>query len=450
MIDEDLIRATITSILRPRDAFADLFAEQTSIAVCEVADGEVRDMQLRSRQGVGLRRGDAERMHHVHTNGLQEAELHTLTQALHNGAVSRPLDQHSQEACDNDLAVEELLRIAQEAEAEAQQHYGDTLKTHVTTRAVRQMVQIGRSDGQIVYEERNYTSIHIDAIVRRDRKVRSSQRVVGVSHIADLCQNDLHRRLAREAAQSAINRLDAIAPPTGEMTIILGAGGPATLFHEACGHALEADLAHHPGSAYHSLLDTQVAAPMVTLIDDPLAFGQSPVYTVDDEGEPARPTILIDQGVLRSYLYDRHRAYQVGRHSNGHGRRLSYAYPPLPRMSATYLAPGESSPKEMIEETRRGILVQSITGGDTDMGSGRFNLRVGEGYLIENGQLTAPIQGAMLSGRGLDVLKAIDRVGNDLTLLSHCYTCNKLGQFPLLVSVGQPTVRISQMAVWGG
>ena len=259
-----------------------------------------------------------------------------------------------------------------------------------------------------------------------------------------------HRRLGAEAVTGALTRLEAVLAPSGEIPVVLAAGQPGTWLHETVGHGLEADHAANPGSAYHGRLGRRVAAAQITVIDDPTPAGQPPLYSVDDEGEAARRTVLIEDGVLRDRLYDWRTAQSAGLSSNGHGRRLDYSWPALPRTSATYVLPGRLSAEEIISDTSRGLLVVSVSGGDTDMGSGRFNLRVDEGYLIERGRVTAPITGATLSGRALDALRGVDRLGSDLEFVNLCLVCNKLEQFPMLVSVGQPTLRIAGLDVWGG
>lgn len=450
MIAEDSVRRALAALSGPTHLLADLFAEQTVVGAYEVQNGVGKDVQFRARQGIGLRVTNAHGTRHVYTPDLSERGLELLTRALHEDQLPRPPSAHTIHIHDEDASLAGLKSIASEVSEAALAEKADNAEINVIARMFRQQVLIGCDDGGIHEDLRAYAAVRIDVTARQGRKVRSSQRAMGARWTGDLREGDGHRSMARQAVRAALERLEAIDAPSGEFTVILGPGGPATLLHEACGHPLEADLALHPKSAYYGLLHTPVAAPCVTLLDSPGAVPQAPVYACDDEGEPGQATVLIEKGVLRSYLFDRRTARAAGMRSNAHARRLSYAYPPLPRMSMTYIAPGESHPDEILAETPRGILVREISGGDTDMGSGRFNLQVNEAYLIEDGRITAPLKGIVLSGRGPDVLRAIDRVGNDTTFVNHCYVCNKLNQFPLLVSIGQPTLRVSNMRVWGG
>lgn len=450
MIEHDNVRGALAAIMGPTDTFADLFAERNVVGSYEIVSGKPKEVQFRAYQGIGLRRADAYGSRHVHTTDLSEQGLADLTRVLRHGRPLPLVSSNTSHMYDDDAAIEELGCVAREVAAEAERVASGDMQITVIARIFKQQVLIGCSDGFIREDLREYAAVRIDVTARQERKVRSSQRSIGARLTYDLRAGDGHLLLARQAVQAALERLEAIDAPSGDFPVILGPGGPATLLHEACGHPLEADLALHPKSAYHGLLNTRVAAPCVTLLDNPGAVSQAPVYAYDDEGEPAQPTFLIEKGILRSYLFDKRTAEAAGQHSNGHARRLSYAYPPLPRMSMTYIAPGENHPDEIIAETPRAILVNAISGGDTDMGSGHFNLQVNEAYLVEHGRITAPLKGVVLSGRGPDVLRAIDRVGNDITFVNHCYVCNKLNQFPLLVSIGQPTLRVSTMSVWGG
>lgn len=453
MFDYELVRATLAAVLRPGDAFADLFAEQSTYVLYTATNGE-SSMRTRVEQGVGIRRVESGHTvsRHVHAPELSEETLGRLARSLRDEEnVSRPPRCTAPAVPPVDIPYEALQRLVKETTTEAQRAPGTQFQAQATAsvRAVWRTVLVASSDGRVCLEERAYATLQVEVVIRHERKVRKSRRFTGASRLTDLWQDHRHLLLAREASENALYQMEAVPAPSGEMAVILGPGGPAVLLHEACGHALEADLALQTGAAYHGCLGERVAAPAITLIDDPAPSHGAALYHIDDEGSQAEPTILIEQGILRNYLYDRCRA-APGQTSNGHARRLSYAYPPLPRMSTTYVAPGRDSAEEILAGTKKGILVRSILGGDTDMGSGRFNLQVEEGYLVENGRVIAPIGGAMLSGHGPQVLRSIDRVGNDCQFLNYGYTCNKLDQFPLVVSVGQPTLRVSQLYVWGG
>ena len=453
MLDRELIRAALARVQRPADAFADLFAEQSTYSLYQETNGELQ-VRKRIEQGIGMRRvqRDYHTSQHAHTPDLSEEGLSYLVRLLRDETALPKAPQYCAALTSPASTYPADIRCRISATtAEARRWLGLSPQASITTtvRIVERLVLVGSVDGPIFQEERNYATLQVEVVIRQKQKVRKSRRLIGAVQCADLWREDRHLALAREAAESALRRMEAVQVPSGEIAVILGPGGPAVLLHEACGHALEADLALQSGSAYHARLGEQVASPDLTIIDDPTPSQTGALYHFDDEGEPAQATVLIERGILRNYLYDRCRA-SADRPSNGHARRLSYAYQPLPRMSTTYAAPGKCSAQEIVAETPKGILVQSILGGDTDMGSGRFHLQVEEGYLIEHGRITAPIHGAVLSGLGPQVLRSIDRVGDDCQFLPYGYTCNKLDQFPLVVSVGQPTLRVAGLHVWGG
>ena len=230
------------------------------------------------------------------------------------------------------------------------------------------------------------------------------------------------------------------------MTVVLSSEAGGTMIHEAVGHGLEADLAEEGFSVYSGRLGEEVASPLITVIDDPTLLYQRGFYQFDDEGVFPEKTVLIENGVLKTFLYDRLSAMKAGRKSNGHGRRESYRFRPIPRMSNTYIAPGDMPPESIIRSVEKGLLVKKMGGGQVDTISGNFVFEVAEGYLIEKGLVGDPVRGATISGNGPQVLRMIDMVGNDLGFAIG--TCGKDGQ-GVPVSDAQPTLRIPEIVVGG-
>ncbi|MBO3738113.1 TldD/PmbA family protein [Actinoplanes flavus] len=449
LIDPEAARRAAVRALRPGDLFGELFAEERTHVAHEIRDGMPITSRTRYERGMGLRAVDDTGTRLAHHTGLDEDTLPALVSALRSGG---PVTGTRDRAIGRPWPVLEgahAATVAAEAEAEARAA-GNGHDVQVTVKVITllQQVLVARPD-RVVTERREAVSLHIRAKVRLGKQVRWGRRVTGCDQLAGLVKDGRHRLLARAAVESAIERLDAVDAPAGRIPVVLGPGSPAMLLHEACGHALEGDLVRRPASAFHGRFGSRVAVPHLSLVDDPRQPGDGRQYGVDDEGEPAATAVLIEGGVLTGQLLDRWHAHQLGIPGNGHGRRLSYAYPPLPRMASTVVAPGPHAAGEIVAATPRGLYVRSIGGGDTDMGSGRFNLQVDEGYLIENGRLGPPIRGAVLSGTGSEVLAGIDMVGDDVEMLSGAYVCNKLDQFPVLVNLGQPTLRVAELHVWG-
>ncbi len=255
-------------------------------------------------------------------------------------------------------------------------------------------------------------------------------------------------RYAKEAARLAIVNLSAADAPAGTMDVVLGPGWPGVLLHEAIGHGLEGDFNRKKTSAFTDRIGQRVAAELVTVVDDgtiPLRRGS---LNMDDEGTPTGRTILIERGILRGYMQDRLNARLMGMQPTGNGRRESYAYQPMPRMTNTFMLPGDSTPVEIIASVKRGLYAVTFGGGQVDITSGKFVFSASEAYLIENGKITRPVKGATLIGHGPEVLTRVSMVGNDLKLDEGIGTCGKDGQM-VPVGVGLPTIKVEALTVGG-
>jgi TldD protein len=253
---------------------------------------------------------------------------------------------------------------------------------------------------------------------------------------------------AREAVREALVNLDAVPAPAGTMTVVLGPGWPGILLHEAIGHGLEGDFNRKGTSAFSGRLGERVASPLCTVVDDGTLAHRRGSLNVDDEGTPTQCTTLIERGVLKGYLQDKLNARLMKVAPTGNGRRESYAHLPLPRMTNTYLLPGEHEPAEIIASVERGLYAVNFGGGQVDITSGKFVFSASEAYLIENGRVTRPVKGATLIGNGPDVLTKVSMVGNDLQLDAGVGTCGKEGQ-SVPVGVGQPTLKVEALTVGG-
>jgi TldD protein len=263
-----------------------------------------------------------------------------------------------------------------------------------------------------------------------------------------LLEHTHYERYAREAARQAIVNLDAVDAPAGYLDVVLGPGWPGVLLHEAIGHGLEGDFNRKKVSAFSGRLGEQVAAPAVTVVDDGTLPGRRGSLNVDDEGTPTGRTVLIENGMLRGYLQDRLNARLMGMPLTGNGRRESYAHIPMPRMTNTFMLPGESDPQEIIRSVKHGLYAVNFGGGQVDITNGKFVFSASEAYLIEDGKVTHPVKGATLIGNGPDVLTRVSMVGNDLQLDEGVGTCGKDGQ-SVPVGVGLPTIRVDGMTVGG-
>jgi TldD protein len=255
-------------------------------------------------------------------------------------------------------------------------------------------------------------------------------------------------RFATEATRQATLKLRAIPAPAGTMTVVLGPGWPGILLHEAIGHGLEGDFNRKGVSAFAGRLGQKVASELVTVVDDGTIPNRRGSLNVDDEGTPTGRTVLIDRGVLTGYMQDRLNARLMGMAPTGNGRRESYAYPPMPRMTNTFMLAGQDDPQEIVRSVAHGLYAVTFGGGQVDITSGKFVFSASEAYLIEDGRVTAPVKGATLIGNGPDALVRVSRVGHDLALDEGVGTCGKDGQ-SVPVGVGLPTIRLDGMTVGG-
>jgi TldD protein len=253
--------------------------------------------------------------------------------------------------------------------------------------------------------------------------------------------------MARRAADRAITKLGARPAPSGQMTVVIGSGGGGVMFHEACGHGLEADLVDKGASVFRDQIGQQVASPLVTLVDDGTMGGEWGCFAIDDEGRPAQRNVLIEDGILVDYMWDGLRARAEGRRSSGNGRRQSYQHLPMVRMTNTYLLGGTSEPDDIVADTPDGVYIAHLGGGQVNTATGDFVFGMSEAYLIENGRITEPLREGNLIGNGPAVLQQIDAVGNDFAM-GPPGTCGKDGQ-GVPVGDGVPTLRVHGLTIGG-
>jgi TldD protein len=310
----------------------------------------------------------------------------------------------------------------------------------------RQRLLVANSLGAFVADDRTRVRFTVSAVARRDGVIQTGYESLGKSLGFEILDEGIAQAMARAAAGKAVTMLDARPAPTGPMTVVMGNGFGGTLFHEACGHGLEADGIAKGSSIYEGRVGDLVASTIVTAYDDGTIAGEWGSASVDDEGAATQNTVVIEEGRLRGFLYDGLRAREQGVAQTGNGRRQSFRHVPIPRMTTTCIAPGEASADDIFAATERGFYAKTLAGGQVEPASGNFVFGVAEGYLIEHGRITAPLRGATLVGNGIDVLSSIDMIGSDFEVKSGI--CGKDGQ-SVPVGTGQATLRIAAMTVGG-
>ena len=311
------------------------------------------------------------------------------------------------------------------------------------------VVHIIRPEGSHCADVRPLVRMFVEITVERGGRQESGQHGVGgrVDYGVYL-ETGAWKRQIEEALRQALVKVEAVPAPAGEMTVVLGKGWPGILLHEAVGHGLEGDFNRKKTSAFSGLMGQRVAVPGVTVVDDGTLAERRGSLIMDDEGTPSQRTVLIEDGILVGYMQDRHNARLMKMSPTGNGRRQSFAHPPLPRMTNTFMLSGDQEPQEIWSSVDQGVYAVNFSGGQVDITSGKFVFSASEAYRIEKGRLTAPLKGAMIIGNGPEALTRIDRIGNDSCLDSGIGTCGKDGQW-VPVGVGLPTLSIKGLTVGG-
>ena len=345
------------------------------------------------------------------------------------------------------MKIADKARILNDADIAARE-YSPLIKQVVGSyHELKRQVWIFNSDGLQVEDDRNFVELRAIVIAQKDNIIqRAGYPFGGQTGLEILDKNDLVAN-AKAAAETAVKMLDARPAPAGEMTVVMCNGWGGVLFHEACGHQMEADFITKGSSAYTGKVGQQVAAPIVSAVDDGTIPGRRGSLRFDDDGTPSQRTQLIKDGILVEYMWDLVEARRMNRASTGNGRRESFRVLPMPRMTNTFIDAGPHDPEEIIRETKKGLYIKQMAGGQAEIAKGDFVFNATEAYLIEDGKLTAPVRGATIMGNGPKVLMEIDMIGTDLALDPGYGTCGKFQGAK--VSVGQPTLRLPRVTVGG-
>jgi TldD protein len=436
--------------------FAELYAERRASFSVSLDDRKVESAQTGMELGASVRVVAGDATYFGHVDGLADRDLERVASEVASAvgrgkskpksltAVTRPPTQ-AIERRPEDVPAENKAKLLVECDERARGAAAEVVQVSAGYNELRRVVQIANSDGLLIGDDRTRVRLGAQVVARRGDRVEAGSESLAGHAGFELFDGD-PAAVADEAARRALTMLDARPAPTGRMPVVVGNGFGGVLFHEATGHGVESDAVQKRASVYAGRLGERLAGTLLTAYDDGTMPGEWGTDAIDDEGTPCQATRVIDEGVLCFYLYDLTRARKDGRPSTGNGRRQSFRHLPIPRMTNTYIAPGDSTPDEIIGDVERGLYAVSFAGGQVEPATGDFVFGVSEGYLIEHGKVTAPVRGATLIGNSLDVLKRIDAVGDDLRMKSGF--CGKDGQ-QVPVGTGQPTVRIAEITVGG-
>lgn len=432
--------------------FAEVFCEETRHSVITGGVSGVQSSSLGQESGVGVRLFSGLHCRYAYTNDCREETLLRLTRELaaacHGGGARAPLSAMKSygEAASRPAALKAQLELIRRAAAAGMDFDSEITQMSVRYLDMDQQVLIANSEGLLASDRRRKTRMQITAYARWGENLQRG--FVGPGAMAGLEFYDTFdlEAAARQAAQEAKIAAHAKKCPSGMMTVVVDNGFGGLMFHEACGHSLEASSVSKGHSEFSGRLGQQVASPLVTLIDDGTLEGEWGSLHIDDEGNPTQRNVLIENGILKGYLTDKLESRRMGMSATGSGRRQSYRFAPEARMTNTFIAPGHSRREDIISATERGLFVGGINGGSVNPVTGEFNFSATGCRLIENGKLTEPVQGPTLIGTGGQVLEQVDMVGDNLSLgQGYCY--NNSGA--LFICAGQPTIRVKNILVGG-
>jgi TldD protein len=456
LVDPTLAERVLERALARGGDFAELYAEARQSFGISLDDGRVERPQGGRERGACVRVVQGDSTYYGYVDGLAEEDLlrvaESASQALRAEAQAparlqstRAAQGHAVETHPEDVPVATKAAVLRACDERARGLSGEITQARIGYAEGRRQVEVFNSEGRAATDDRTRVRLSVQVVARRDGRVETGVDNRGGHAGWELVEAD-PEQVAERAARRALTLLDAVDAPSGRLPVVVGNAFGGVLLHEAVGHGLEADAVQKRASVYAGRLGDQLAEPFVTAYDDgsrPNAWGSD---GIDDEGTPTRRTTIIEEGRLTSYLYDVVTARRDGAERTGNGRRESFRHVPVPRMTNTFFAPGEATPEELIGEVERGLYAVSFGGGQVEPATGDFVFGVSEGYLIENGKVTAPVRGATLVGNGVEALRAIDGIAGDLDIASGM--CGKAGQ-SVPAGVGQPHVRIRELTVGG-
>jgi TldD protein len=451
-----------TALERKAD-YADLYFEYRSSEGLGLEESMVNHTSKSVSQGVGVRVCADDRTGYAYSDEVTVDRMRLAAEAARAIAdqrsasaaavqVGSPVASHALydvAVTPLEIPLEDRAKLLNEIDRLVRSRDPRVINVMASIAAERKIVMVVNSDGQVSADVQPLCRLNV-SVIADDGHSRQIGSFGGGGRVeySYFLENDRWRQYALEALRQALVNLDAVDAPAGETVVVLGPGWPGILLHEAIGHPLEGDLNRKGVSPFANRIGERVASELCTVIDDGTIPNRRGSLNVDDEGTPTSRTVLIEKGILRGYLHDRMSARLMKMAPTGNGRRESFAYSPIPRMTNTFMLAGESEPGDILKSVKRGLYAKSFGGGQVDITNGKFVFSASEAYLIEDGQVTRPVKGATLIGNGPDVLTRVSMVGNDLALDSGVGVCGKDGQ-SVPVGVGLPTIRIDAITVGG-
>jgi TldD protein len=430
----------------------DIYEEKSSVNTITYEDNRVDKISTGVDYGIGVRGIKDAKTYYGYTNDMSSLEdvISTVCSGSKNKKEDisfsrlRPVFSNQIRIQPDSVMTEQKISLLKKINDRARSISPLVKQVTVNYMEKKQSVELVNDLGDFVKDTRTYSTVAIMIIAGKNGRIETGYTVLSGHTGYELFQDADVNRKTDEAAGLAIRLLDADKKITGEMTAVISCSAGGTMIHEAVGHSLEADLVQKGLSQYAGKMGQKVASGIITVIDDATIPNKRGSFSFDDEGVMSQKTVLIEKGVLKSYMYDRETALRDKAAPTGNGRRESYKWKPIPRMRNTMISPGEGSAEDLIRDTRNGIFVVKMGGGQVNTVTGEFVFEVKDGYMIEDGKIASPVRGATLMGTGTDVLNTIDGVCSDLGF--DAGTCGKDGQ-GVPVGDAQPTLRIPKILV---
>lgn len=438
--------------------FADIFIEEKKTAVVACEADKIERINTGIDAGAGVRVISGEATAYAYTNDLSKEGLTEIARIASHAAQGKKKDltfdlrkvTHPEEVNitrrPDTVPIDEKVDLVLRANKTARSHDARIKQVMVGIGDVIQKVTIANTAGDFVEDERIRTRFMVNTVAAQDGVIQTGYSAIGGFKGFEMFDEKGPEEAALEAANRALLMLEAKPAPAGKMPVVMAGEAGGTMVHEACGHGLEADLVQKKLSVYANQKGQKVASDNVTVIDDATLSGKYGFLRFDDEGVPGEKTVLIRNGELTEYMYDRLTAMKDNRASTGNGRRESYQDKPIPRMTNTIIAPGKDDPEKIIKSVKDGLLVRKMGGGQVNTTNGDYVFDVAEGYVIRDGEIAYPVRGATLTGNGPETLQIVEMVGSDLGFTIG--TCGKDGQ-GVPVSDAQPTMLIKELVVGG-
>ena len=441
--------------------FADMYFQYSKHESWSLDEGKVKTGSFNIDQGVGLRSICGEKTAFAYSENLEYTAILAAADVV--SAIGRQGQNKGKALQWQPSPVSALYRdvdpvsalddkskvaILEQADQLARQHDPRVKEVMASLSAVYEVVMIVTSDGRQIPDVRPLIRLNVSVIVEQNGKRERGSMGGGGRFAFDYFDSDTVKYYSHEAVRQALVALEAIDSPAGTMPVVLGSGWPGILLHEAVGHGLEGDFNRKGTSAFAGRIGEKVASELCTVVDDGTLPERRGSLSVDDEGNQTSNTVLIEKGILKTYMQDEQNARLMKMPLTGNGRRESFAHLPMPRMTNTYMHAGEHDPEEIIKSVSKGLYAVNFGGGQVDITSGKFVFSSSEAYLIENGKITRPVKGATLIGNGPEAMQTVSMVGNDMELDSGVGVCGKDGQ-SVPVGVGQPTLKMDALTVGG-